>query len=327
MTMTATAQAGINPNDTADTKDNGRQIEIISENDLYGSGTDRYYTAGQRIVIDLKDDDPQWIKDGFAKLGFDRADRRVASLGQSIFTPDDITRDDHPPGSHPWAGWLGGSLGATQDRGDGSRESLELSIGVTGPASLAEKSQKFVHNTFDMTYPAGWHNQTRNEPHFNVTYARHWPGLGEWTPSSKFNLKASPYLLGTAGSWETSATSGVLVSIGSEGDIRTSRPAQVMPGQSPIAAPSTAKGKTGWNLYIGAQARAVGWNSAIDGNFWRNDGPPGADSEELVGEAYVGGGYRHKNVTIRGELVRRSKEFKQQEGDHKYGRISVSFPF
>ena len=70
-----------------------------------------------------------------------------------MFTPEDLTRTDLIRDDRPYAGWLFGSfglvLGPNGEQKVGSVafdriETLQLTLGVVGPASGADRTQKFV---------------------------------------------------------------------------------------------------------------------------------------------------------------------------------------
>jgi lipid A 3-O-deacylase len=73
--------------------------------------------------------------------------------GQNIFTPSKIKLEDPPPDDRPYAGWLYGSIGLIAETGQ-RLDVLDLTLGIVGPASLAEETQRSSrHNGFDTTDP------------------------------------------------------------------------------------------------------------------------------------------------------------------------------
>src|SRR5512134_3492181 len=58
-------------------------------------------------------------------------------------------------------------------RDDNSTSSASPSVWV-GPASLAEQSQKIVHEVIASNRPQGWDTQLGNEPGVVATYLRSW---------------------------------------------------------------------------------------------------------------------------------------------------------
>src|SRR3546814_21189367 len=85
-----------------------------------------------------------------------------------MYTPSDITVADPDPEDQPYAGWLYGTAGLINDlaTGEGTRTqtSVQLSLGVVGPAALGEQVQKALHTVIDSPEPQGWDHPLRNEP-------------------------------------------------------------------------------------------------------------------------------------------------------------------
>gem|GEM_PF-3516538 len=67
--------------------------------------------------------------------------------------------------------------------------SLELSLGIAGPASLAENTQDTTHGLRKIDKASGWDNQLDNEPTLNLSF-RHNHRLFEAsaTPSSSSSM-------------------------------------------------------------------------------------------------------------------------------------------
>lgn len=85
------------------------------------------------------------------------------SIGQKIFTPDDIQRRGLVENDRPYAGWLYfGS--AFHNKNARLLDTFEIQLGVVGPAALAEKTQNFVHDLRGIDEARGWDNQLHNEP-------------------------------------------------------------------------------------------------------------------------------------------------------------------
>ena len=157
---------------SAQTSDEDQIITLQLENDYFGN-TDQHFTNGFRAAwMPSARSVPQWVIDGasFFPL-FDPAGKKrvVFSLGQSIFTPDDLSATNLLRDERPYAGWLYGGVGlvsVSEERLD----NIELNLGVIGPASLAEDVQKTWHEWFDFQRPNGWDNQLKNEPGFLLNY-------------------------------------------------------------------------------------------------------------------------------------------------------------
>ncbi len=165
-----------------------RELHLIFENDVFSeklglAHSDRWYTSGVKAIGKInRSDPPWWYSASWEKIaGKDNNQYCMEygfTLGQMMFTPMNIRVGDPQPNDRFWGGWLyvgtllqsRPKLRADAKRGD--VETFELDIGVVGPASLAQQSQKGVHALIGAPTPEGWHNQIKNELGVQVTYTR-----------------------------------------------------------------------------------------------------------------------------------------------------------
>ena len=124
-------------------------VNLEAENDMFGGGSDRHYTHGMRASFLMSGPVPDALKSlGRATPLFDEGTRMQGSvaIGQSIFTPDDITTTQLQRNDRPYAGWTYlafGLLAHNQACNEQAEriDSLELQIGMIGPASQADEVQ------------------------------------------------------------------------------------------------------------------------------------------------------------------------------------------
>src|ERR1700742_2255775 len=149
-------------------------FSVLFENDIFDN-TDHDYTNGVELgYTTAPDDTPRWATRLARELPFfaQTGDVRTRyAIGQDIFTPTDLASVDPSPSDRPYAGFLYGSMGLTADDGR-HLDQLQVTIGVIGPASLAEDSQNFVHNIIHDQDALGWHYQLRDEPGLVISYER-----------------------------------------------------------------------------------------------------------------------------------------------------------
>lgn len=91
-------------------------------------------------------------------LGVSRSTLAAASLRQIMITPRELERSVPAPTDTPYAGALVFRSTHVKVQGE-TADMLALDLGVTGPASGAEKVQRWIHNTNDATKPQGWDTQ------------------------------------------------------------------------------------------------------------------------------------------------------------------------
>ncbi|MGQ9366843.1 lipid A deacylase LpxR family protein [Azospirillum sp. ST 5-10] len=295
------------------------------DNDLF-SGTDRYYTNGAQFYY-LSDEKPSlgvldWLADRLTPPG-ERAGRRYGfALGQTIYTPEDLTRRDLIEDDRPYAGWLYGRLSLLQTT-PSAVDRLDIDVGMVGPASLAEPTQKLVHSIVPgATHPEGWHNQIDNEPGLILSYEHVW--RGEPAPFGPLEVDLSPHAAGAAGNVLTYAGAGFTVRLGQNmgppvGALVT-RPTASIPFQD-----ADRPAPFSWYVYASAEARAVARNIFLDGNTFRSS--HSVDRIPLVGSAQVGLTARWGAVALSYAQSFTSPEFDEQDGITAYGSIRLSVLF
>lgn len=305
-------------------KDDKGILTVQVENDLF-TGSDRHYTNGVRLsYLSAEDSVPQWLENAVRPLPIfpDEGHLRVAyAIGQSMYTPEDITIAAPQPEDRPWAGFTWASIGLINDAGD-QLDHLELTLGVVGPASQADHTQRIVHDLVDTRKPRGWGNQLQNEPIVNLAYERTWRG---WAESEYLGLEvdAAPHAGGAIGNAFTHANAGLMVRLGDDlpADFGPPRIRPSLPG-SDFFVPQQ---DFGWYLFAGVDGRLVLRDITLDGNTFRDS--PSVDREWLVGEVTGGIAFTFESVRIAYTQVWRTKQFESQDGPDMFGGLSVSVRF
>ena len=145
-------------------------MSLVTENDKYVPGpTDRHFTNGLRVSwLGARREFPDWIGPigtAFRWLadaaplapdpdpGATRFRWIGGAFGQNIYTPENIGRRDLIPDDRPYAGWLYAGLILAEAQGDRRYDEMEIDLGVTGPASLAQSTQINYHNLIGSPRP------------------------------------------------------------------------------------------------------------------------------------------------------------------------------
>lgn len=252
--------------------------------------------------------------------------RTSYAIGQSIFTPEDITRKDLVEDERPYAGWLYAAVGLISDHRvrDGSLQSkrldsLELNVGVVGPASLTEETQSMVHRIVGSPQPKGWRNQLHNELGIMLVYDRQWQAqyLSEvWG----LGVDLTPHVGGTLGNVMTSLSCGATLRFGrdlpSDYGPPSIRPS--LPG-SGFFRPTQS---FGWYLFVGLEGRFVAHSIFLDGNTFRSS--HSVDREPWVGDVQAGLVLTWDDVRLSFTNIFRSDEFVGQKTSTEFGSISLS---
>ncbi len=341
--------AGLGSPCFAEDGDDENLFSFQIENDTFvkGNSTDEWYTNGVRI---------NWspVADKFG-LPFDGAIINLLGsglcvgthtgirpttyfIGQNMYTPNKIADPNPQPNDRPWAGWL--YLGKKyQVIGKASAtpvlRSLEGSIGVLGPKSYAEQTQKMVHDIFHATTPQGWDNQISGRMTLSLNYLE----------KMKFGSEIADAIFeygGNVGNVMNYANSGLTFRVGHNlCDFGVSTIPVTVQSQlhynstdnQPAANPS--KGDTGCDEkemqrklsfygFAGLGIKAVASNVFIDGRT--KNGVSSISMRPFVYDLNAGLTIRKNAWAFSYIFVRRSKEFDGGvEHPHKFGSIAVSW--
>lgn len=328
------------------------------------AGTDRNYTNGAAVTIASHDlDGPQridclrtplrlytrllaWIEPGFWRHGEgEEASRNVVvRIGQAMYTPGDGSRTDLVSDDRPYAGLLyAGVAWNRRLRPTGASYELldvrELTLGVIGPWSLAERSQHLVHDIRGIDRFRGWDHQLGNEPALQFVTERKYRRLAEGAvrPGWGHDVIASHAL--RFGNIETAATVGLEGRFGwnvpndfgsypirAGAENRPPSSAAAMRTSNPL---SPVAPQAGIHGFVILEAKAVAWDFSLDGNLVRDS--HGVSREPWVGQAAIGlsGQWLIGDRGVRLALMRvwRTREFREQAGSHAFGSVALSVDY
>ncbi len=312
---------------------NAGQLSVLEENDSLFFTSDKHYSQGIRgayLSDPLASDD--WrckmfdaVSPLFPAVGGGERRFDWIFLGQSIFTPVNLTLNPPDPHDRPYAAWLytGGAL--LQENGD-QLTGLELLIGVIGPAAVGRQVQNDWHQ-FVVGIPGGegWHDQLKNEPGLTLSYEKHWRvRLGDL---GGVGVDFVPAAGVTAGNVLTYGALGGLLRFGQ--DLKADYgPARIRPAPSGTDWFDGLHLTTplGWYVFAGAEGRAVAHNIFLDGNTFASG--PRVAKKPLVGDLTAGVAlFWRSAIRLDVGLLTRTKEFYGQQGEDSYAGFRFSFGF
>ncbi len=330
------ADSGTTPEEKAKPERDAKgTLSFVAENDLFGSSRDRHYTHGSKVSwLSPRNGAPEFAHEvaDFLPMFPDGGSLRISySAGQSMFTPDDIRDPSPPEDSRPYAGWLYAGVGIVSESDD-QIDVLDLNIGMVGPASLAEDTQKTWHDFIGSPEPLGWDTQLKNEPGILLTYERKWrsliqfdkedfPVLGLWPG---LGIDVTPHVGGAVGNVLTYGAAGATLRFGEDLRNDLGGPQRIRPSL-PGSAYFDPVDLLGWYLFAGAEGRIVARNIFLDGNTFKDSRD--VDKEILVGDLQFGAAVIFPVARIAYTHIIRSKEFETQDSPDQFGAISVSFRF
>lgn len=300
-------------------------LSVTFENDIF-SGNDDGYTNGFRASWTTGADKIPFLLKPIANAipTFPmQGNKRVSyGFGQSMFTPNDIKAYTLQPLDRPYAGWLYGSVGLISDTGS-QFDTLELTVGMVGPASLAKQTQRFVHEyVTDSPEPHGWYHQLDNEPGIIFSYDRKWRSFYQFSALGH-GVDFTPGVGASLGNVMTDAKMGATVRIGRNLPSDYGPP-RVRPALSGSDYFIPTKG-FGWYLFAGAEGRYIARNIFLDGNTFESS--HSVDKENWVGDLQTGIAITYNDWRIAYTHVFRTREYETQGDAESFGAFTVSTQF
>jgi hypothetical protein len=299
-------------------------FSILFENDLFFN-SDHDYTNGVELSYSTAPDDtPQWAIDAARALPFftHQGDVRTRyALGQNIYTPQNLALTNPAPGDRPYAGFLYASMGVVADSGV-HLDQLQVTLGVVGPDSLAEESQKWVHAIFDDPKPMGWATQLHNEPGLIINYER---ALKLIPPQSILGgvFDIEPHWGAAVGNVYDYVNLGAMARFGFNlpKDYGPMRIEPSLPG-SDYFEPTAGLGAY---VFAGVDGRAVARNLFLDGNSFEDS--RSVDKFNLVGDVTLGAALTFDSFRLAFTHVLRTREYKTQKSQDQFGAVDLTFRF
>lgn len=297
---------------------------LVFENDLF-AGNDQGYTDGVRLTwLSSEAGTPLWIRQAantllpFAQEG----KKRISfAVGQSMFTPSNISAPIPNPDDQPYAGWLYASLGVISDT-DKTLNTMVLTLGMVGPASYAEQTQKAIHHITHSPQPEGWDYQLKNEPGILFTYQRKWRHMLELSPFG-LGIDGTPSIGGNLGNVETSAAIGTTFRLGFDLPADYGPPSirPNLPGSGFFIPTQTLGGY----IFTAVEAHAVARNIFLDGNTFADS--EHVDKKPFLANLQLGATLTYKDMRISYTQLFMTREFKTQEEAPQFGALTVSYRF
>ncbi len=305
-------------------KDPKGVLTLIIENDKF-VGNDRGYTNGVRISYSAPEINTAPIIKKIAghlpMLNKEGNKRIMIAAGQNIYTPADLTAKAPISDDYPYSGWLYGSVGMFSDSGS-ILDSATLTLGVVGPSSLSDSTQKIVHEAINTTRPEGWDNQLKDELGAVLSFERKWRNIYEIQPLN-LDFDIIPHAGANLGNVHTNALTGAIFRIGKDlpSDYGPARISPNMPG-SDYFVPNR---NFSWYLFSAFDARIVARNIFLDGNTFSES--QSVDKNRFVNSAQFGFALTYDDTRISYTHIFMSKEFKSQKEAPQFGGITISRRF
>lgn len=311
-------------------------LSAYFENDTV-FGTDRDYTNGIRFsyaAAHVPFASPAFTEkmhaliDRIPVVGEGTQDRLFAlSFGQNIYTNETTLSRDYLPEERPYAGltYLGFAL---MKRCAWTLSTWEIGLGLVGQYSLAEDSQRLIHEWRGWDQPKGWQHQLDNEPVLQLFYNRKWLlasqegpyGLGaDFIPRVEWGVGNAFTYAGWGGEirfgWNLPKDFG-------NGHIRptTETHLPVDPEDPRLKPPLQRIGLHG---FVGISGAFVARNLLLDGNTFSDSARVSRDP--WTGDVSWGIGIIIHRFKILYARIHKSREYKTQKERQSYGTINISY--
>lgn len=312
--------------------DDGRVnwFTVTLENDVF-VGEDNGYTNGFAL---------SWAHAGFTEFSPDNmppwlhylskslyistmpGKQRAVSymIGQLMQTPSDITIPTLIENEAPYAGLLfwTANLHAFDER---VADRLSLTLGVVGPLSGAEQTQKWVHEIIDSDEPQGWDNQIENEPVFQVS-AERLVRLARFHTDKTVGMDVIGMGNGAVGTLESYLAVGVGGRLG-RGLDRSFPTASFQPGRQ--ANPLAGSVTSGWYVFANVQGRFVANDIGIDGNTFTDSHSVPLEHWQAAATAGVAFGFKRWAFLL--SALVGTDRYEGQPDTTKFGSFSVTYNY
>jgi len=296
------------------------RLSFYLENDLFAR-TDRYYTNGVKLT---------WISPVRWLWKDDEKCQRAMSfsLGQNMYTPDNIEKADLIEDERPYAGYTYFEIGFHK-KTLYMMDSLEFSVGIVGPHSFAEQTQKIIHFLTGAIPPEGWEHQLKDEFVLGVTFDRKWK-LFRWRRGQKLSFELLSHGGGSLGNVMTAAGAGLQFRLGWHlpDDFGTFliRPA----GESTVFNDKMLSGPDidhsfGFHALVSLEGQAVLRNLFLDGNTFQDSHK--VEKKPLVADIVVGVRAIFKKVQVSYVYVYRTRQYITQKRKEIFGSWNISLSF
>ena len=299
-------------------------LSFLFENDLFFNADHDYTNGVELTYTTAPQDTPAWavrVANWLPLFSAGAEVRTRYALGQSMFTPNDLSLTNPPQTARPYAGFLYGAFGLVGDTGT-HLDQLQVTLGIVGPDSLAEQSQTWIHANIRGHKPMGWDTQLHNEPALVIQYQR---SIKLIEPQSVLGLilDAEPYYGIAVGNVYDYVNVGAMARLGFNlpRDYGPQRIAPSLPGSN-FFEPS---GALGAYVFAGVDGRAIARNLFLDGNSFQSSRH--VDKMNLVGDFEFGAAIIFDRVRLSFTHVIRSREYRTQSKAAQFGAVDLSFRF
>lgn len=290
------------------------EIGLISDNDLWTSPvSDRYYTNGLELF--------------YRYLGTRKTEKLAKNIsefriGQYIYNPQSPDVEDVIYHDRPFAGYLFAEAGINKYYYNEDVLKVSLQAGVVGKESLAEESQKLIHNVFGYDPVRGWQYQIKPAAalQVNIIYSNK-------ILSCSFTEKIDFHILGEI----NAGTIWMGASVGPMARISLKKPLLPVYDSSLYGAAINQdkelyKTQKEFFIYLNPNLNYQAHDATIEGSMFNSESPVTFPLLPFRFNAEAGVKYRNNNWNLSYSFNYRGKELTNNViTGHFYGSIIVGY--
>jgi len=278
-------------------------ISITLDNDGI-VGTDKDYSNGLFVEshTELDHSPVEWLKNDEARyyLGL--------SLGQKIWTPREIEREEPQPNDRPYAGLSYLTFSLTS-RTASQLQSVEMMLGTMGENSFASQSQRIIHRLIGSPTPNGWAHQVEEPWVWGVNYHRNDVLFRSQTQDQQHEL--TWINRAQIGNFRPEVGSGLLYRYGPQlaDSFASTQIRYAQPNQTLYA----SKGQSGYYYFTGVEIRARYQDITLSGETPSNT--PTMSIQHQQATAIIGLAGYHNSLGIALSFMAKTPDY--QEDPHR----------
>jgi lipid A 3-O-deacylase len=310
----------------------GQSFGIAVENDsknIGGPGSDQAYSNGVHFsYVYARDQVPKWAPKYLRESDLFKSELTGStanfglSLNHQIFTPNNIHVAGLEANDRQYAAWLNFAFSVLLKNHVRS-QSIDLSLGVIGPAAGGESVQNSFHRLIGTEKAAGWGNQLKTEPAVQLTYQQRL-NFVEIKNGHDTYFDLIPMLGGGLGNVFIGLHLGLLARLGYNlpDDIGPSRPSGG-DSESFVAPMGTGESRASSYIFAGIRGNVVGRNVFLDGNTFQPSHH--VTKYPVTAETEIGLAMQLRPVSITWRFVVRSPDFEENSGFNSFASVGISF--
>lgn len=269
---------------------------------------------------------PNWMRTisdwTYINQGADKQYSLSYGISQLIYTPNELEESALIEEDRPYAGILLWDA-KIRSYANNKANSLGLSLGVVGPASLAEQSQTIIHKLIGATIPKGWDNQIKNELLLRIE-GEHIERFYVHSFSDYLSFDASSYSALGIGNLRSDIGTGLTMRFG---NILDKTYATINPNSNNAMSgiKSTTNDKVYWQLFNTIYASYMFNDITLTGNTFTD-----SHSVDMIHEQIrfsFGSSILYHNWGATFSINRGNDQFKGQQTVSKYGSVTISYHY